>query len=226
MEEINMSYEQKTWVDRVSDYPTRRLLTDAGTSEAVTYDVTRAEGAVFNAGLQFNAETMNELEERIAAAFTDAETEKASILDTFYPVGAVYISVVNTSPATLFGGTWTSITGGVLLTANSSGTTGGSDTISYTPSGSIAFAGTIASAVADLPSHTHSANVPRISTSSSDWKGGSDESFNNVTTTTSYKGGGAGHTHGFTGSGTFTGTSLTYDNRMPYITVYAWRRTA
>jgi hypothetical protein len=30
----------------------------------------------------------------------------ANILDLVYPVGAIYMSVVNTSPATLFGGTW------------------------------------------------------------------------------------------------------------------------
>ena len=226
MEAINMSYEQKTWVDRVSTYPTRRILKDANTEEEITYDISQSEGTVFNDGIQYNANTMNDLEQRIADAFASVETTMGNILETYYPIGAVYISAVNTSPATLFGGTWTSITGGVLLPANSAGVTGGSDTVSYTPSGSITFTGTINSALADLPSHTHSANVPRITTSVKSWTGGSDDSFNNVTTTTSSVGGSQGHTHGFSGGGSFTGNALTYDNRMPYITVYAWRRTA
>ena len=31
---------------------------------------------------------------------------KSALVNTIYPVGAIYMSVVNTSPATLFGGTW------------------------------------------------------------------------------------------------------------------------
>ena len=226
MEAINMSYEQKTWVDRVSTYPTRRILKDVNTEEEVTYDISQSEGIVFNEGVQYNAETMNDLEQRIADAFASVETTMGNILETYYPIGAVYISVVNTSPATLFGGTWTSITGGVLLPANSAGVAGGSDTISYTPSGSITFTGTINSSLADLPAHTHTISVARYDSSAEDWASGSDYGYKNVTTTTSSAGGNQGHTHGFSGGGSFTGNTLTYDNRMPYITVYAWRRTA
>jgi hypothetical protein len=38
-----------------------------------------------------------------------------SIFNQIYPVGAVYISTSSTSPATLFGGTWTAIGGGRVL---------------------------------------------------------------------------------------------------------------
>lgn len=37
-----------------------------------------------------------------------------------YPVGSVYISTVSTSPASVYGGTWTSISGYFLIGANSS----------------------------------------------------------------------------------------------------------
>ncbi len=40
---------------------------------------------------------------------------ESEILDKTYPVGAVYISVVTTSPASLFGGTWAQIGAGYAL---------------------------------------------------------------------------------------------------------------
>ena len=46
-----------------------------------------------------------------------------------YPVGAIYISYTSTSPASLFGGTWTPITGRFLY-MNSGTSTGGSNTVS------------------------------------------------------------------------------------------------
>lgn len=52
----------------------------------------------------------------------------AEIMLDLYPVGAVYISVNSTSPASLFGGTWEAIEGRFLLGANEryvAGSTGG-----------------------------------------------------------------------------------------------------
>lgn len=37
-----------------------------------------------------------------------------NILETFYPVGSIYISTVSTSPANFIGGTWTAISGAVI----------------------------------------------------------------------------------------------------------------
>ena len=55
-----------------------------------------------------------------------------SFLDKVYPVGSIYMSVNDTNPATLFGGTWEEIAGGrVLMGADSTytlGSTGGSYT--------------------------------------------------------------------------------------------------
>ena len=42
-----------------------------------------------------------------------------NIIDIIYPVGSVYSSTSSTSPATLFGGTWTQINGAVLAAYNS-----------------------------------------------------------------------------------------------------------
>lgn len=58
-----------------------------------------------------------------------------AVLDA-YPVGAVYISYVSTSPASLFGGSWTQITGRFLRAANDV-STGGSDSFSMATKGSL-----------------------------------------------------------------------------------------
>ena len=56
-----------------------------------------------------------------------------------FPVGYIYISYTNTSPAITYGGTWSSISGGKYLRAAAASSTGGSNTIS----------------VDQMPSHTH-----------------------------------------------------------------------
>jgi hypothetical protein len=70
------------------------------------------------------------------------------VLQAVYPVGSIYCSYGNTSPATLFGfGQWTKIEGRFLLGANSTyslGSTGGAATVALT--------------VAQLPAHSHGAS--------------------------------------------------------------------
>ena len=51
----------------------------------------------------------------------DQFTNKAHFIDLIYPVGSIYMSVNNTSPATLFGGTWTQLQNQFLLGAGSIG---------------------------------------------------------------------------------------------------------
>ena len=67
-----------------------------------------------------------------------------SLLDLIYPVGALYISSVNTSPASLLGGTWIKIENALLAASgNTYGTvanTSGSNTIT----------------TAQMPQHKHS----------------------------------------------------------------------
>ena len=74
-------------------------------------------------------------EDRIKAL----ESKLNNMVDVFYPVGSIYTSMNNTSPATLFGGTWTQITDRFLYCANSSKQTGGSKTIT----------------IDNLPNHNH-----------------------------------------------------------------------
>ena len=43
------------------------------------------------------------------------ESNNSSIVDIIYPVGSIYMSMNNTSPETLFGGTWEKLAGGRCL---------------------------------------------------------------------------------------------------------------
>lgn len=69
----------------------------------------------------------------------------ASLLDKIYPVGSVYMSFTNKSPAEFLGGTWEALADGrVLIAANSTyevDATGGATTHTLT--------------IAQLPSHSH-----------------------------------------------------------------------
>ena len=113
-----------------------------------------------------------------------------------YPVGAIYMSYVATSPASLFGGEWTQIRDRFLVGVGSSyaaGATGGEATHKLT--------------VDELPSHSHNYSYPGYE-AGGEWYGASGTAKGNTVATTAV-GGGAAH-----------------ENRPPYFAVYIWRRTA
>ena len=61
----------------------------------------------------------------------------SSWIDILHPVNSFYISYASTSPANLFGGTWTQVTNAALRGATSKGYTdsrGGASTFSELPS--------------------------------------------------------------------------------------------
>lgn len=64
-------YEKKTWVNRQSEHPARRKLTPTGNDGE--YDVSRSEGIIIEDGDAFDADTMNDLERRVAAGFTELD---------------------------------------------------------------------------------------------------------------------------------------------------------
>jgi hypothetical protein len=150
----------------------------------------------------------------------------ASILLAVYPVGAVYCSVVNTSPSTLFGGTWSVFAAGRVLVGLDSGDTD-FDTAEETrgakttQSSAQSFAGTPSSVIVN---HVHVQSLPT-------GQSGSQNSGTRDTTTT---GSGAdalstanptGGAASYTPAGTNTpgvATSVV----QPSIVVYMWKRTA
>ena len=83
-----MGFTPKIWQDRVSEYPTRRLLTYQDTSmQQVT--VQRDEGVVSAQGDSFTAANMNGLESRIGTAFSQVNTS-----DTYSGLGTSATTIV------------------------------------------------------------------------------------------------------------------------------------
>lgn len=77
------------------------------------------------------------------------------LLDMIYPIGAIYWSKNNTSPASLFGGTWVQIVEDRFPLFGNDDTTGGSRTVSIS--------------VANLPSHSHSTGLGNTGGGRTDW---------------------------------------------------------
>ena len=71
---------KKEWVDRQSQYPSRRKLTQ--TTVENVYEVERAEGDVPEPGDAFDAANMNDIEDRVYNAFGLLDGTDISILDT------------------------------------------------------------------------------------------------------------------------------------------------
>ncbi len=165
------------------------------------------------------------------------EEEIGNLWSLIYPVGAIYISTVSTSPASLFGGTWVRIQDTFLLAAGETyeaGSTGGSATHVHAT-------GDLALTVAQMPWHGHQvrfhnnagtkgtayyyngatktystgAQAPGIT-----WKGttfvAAQDGAGDQAGAADPVGGGEAHNHG----NTEAGSSL-----PPYLTVYVWERT-
>jgi len=149
-----------------------------------------------------------------------------AICDLIYPIGSIYLSVNNVSPATLFGGTWEKIQNRFLLGDGSLytlGATGGeaSVTLSLTEIPSHNHSGTTESNGA----HTH--NVKGLNGTSSG-SGACLESYprnapSTRTVSNAAMSNGA-HTHDFTTEN--SGGGQAHNNMPPYLVVSMWKRTA
>lgn len=76
-------FQTKKWVNRQSEHPARRRLTPTGNDNE--YDVTRAEGVIMEDGDAFDADTMNDLENRIKAGFTEYDPGSNGVDVTVQP---------------------------------------------------------------------------------------------------------------------------------------------
>lgn len=165
-----------------------------------------------------------------------------SDLDMVYPVGSIYMSVNNTNPETLFGGSWSPLENRFLLGAGSSytaGNTGGSANaiIPYHRHNVAAVSGAITGG-----SHHHppsndkywittsatSTNSSQYATSSTTSRyafyASSSGMYERIANT-----GNETHTHNLPQHYTdYVGTSgnTTGANMPPYLVVYMWKRTA
>ena len=124
-----------------------------------------------------------------------------------YPVGSIYLSVSQTDPATLFGGTWQRIKDRFLLAAGDTyevGDVGGEAEHELT--------------VDEMPEHEHveEVNYTAINSGSSRiWAFVTNDSATKTTSTT--------HFYGFSNP---SGGSQAHNNMPPYLAVYVWQRTA
>ena len=117
-----------------------------------------------------------------------------------YPVGAIYLSVTEVDPSSLFGGTWERIGGRFLLGADSTyaaGSTGGEAAHTLT--------------VDEMPRHNH--EVDNLNAS------GNATPF--MTVQAQDKKGYGGNVQTM-----FAGGSQPHNNMPPYLTVYMWRRVS
>jgi hypothetical protein len=142
---------------------------------------------------------------------TDSTTKKITLenlLDYIYPVGSVYISVSSTSPATLFGGTWSAFGAGKTLVGIDAGDaafdtveeTGGAKTV------------TLTSAQSGLPAHNHPAPPGQF------LLGGGEEAALVA---------GTGVSSAInTNSNTAANAAESHTNLQPYIVTYMFKRTA
>lgn len=108
-----MAYVSKVWVDRQTEYPTRRKLAfDDGTGDKIV-TVSREEGTIYEAGDIFDANTMNTLESRIAAGIAEKQ-------DILIPGNGIRIDQDNVISATGGGGgiEFTKIESGSLVSVN------------------------------------------------------------------------------------------------------------
>ena len=173
----------------------------------------------------------------------------ASIVNTLYPVGSIYMSTNSTNPSSLFGvGSWEAWGAGrVPVGVNTSdpdfdnpNETGGSKSNSYTPSGSVD--GTVEAhelKLSEIPEHQHV--IWGYNNGTVAGGGGADPNYHVIYTAnmhdlppdvtgglsglTGGEGGATlGHSHGFSGS--FSGDSQSVSTIQPYVTCYMWRRTA
>lgn len=84
-----MAFQKKTWKDRLVEFAGRRILTNVSTGQSQTFDVTRSEGQISQAGDAFSAANMNNLEQRIGDAFTKTDSDITTLEGKMTP-HAVY----------------------------------------------------------------------------------------------------------------------------------------
>ena len=158
-------------------------------------------------------------------------------LDMCYPVGAIYMSTVATSPADLFGGTWEAMPAGRVLLAQGTSEWG----VEY-QAGSTGGEHEHQLSVGELPAHEHKATVATATLTGDVGHIAHDSQYGmtvhtgvfSVTTTSRGNGdsGGSAETIHFNGSHSHSvnisnaGNGQSHNNLQPYIAVFMWCRIA
>lgn len=164
--------------------------------------------------IQNLTEKDTEIEKSIEQSKNTLDDKISAYWEKIYPVGSIYVSISATSPAKLFGGTWSQIQDRFLLAAGSSypaGSTGGEAEHKLT--------------ISEMPSHSHNKS------------NGDVVALNGVSGEVARSRVASGEdVYAFTASdidslsyGGVTskvGEGTGHNNMPPYLVVYVWRRTA
>lgn len=185
---------------------------------------------------------------------TSVEEVTGGLPAVIFPVGAIYITAGNTNPGTFLGGTWAQIAEGRTLigvgtlsgNTYAAGATGGAASVSLTigqmpahdhggATGAQSADHTHSGTVSSAGGHTHATNIKRWAEGEISPGGyqtttalsrADDEiqtdSAGNHTHTITLDNSSASHAHAVTTQG----GGGAHENRMPYLAVYFWQRTA
>ena len=200
-----------------SDVLTYGHIIDSLTSNATDKVLSANQGRVLNDKID-NID-LSYLEDGISTNTESINSLTNNLINLIYPVGSIYMSVNNVSPASFLGGTWEAIEDRFLLAAGSSysaGSTGGEATHKLTTN--------------EIPSHTHINCIYNINNKNFNMKMNAIRlkdtsvyqwvdisSASDITTA----GGDGGDPCGITKS---SGGSQVHNNMPPYLTVYIWKR--
>lgn len=157
----------------------------------------------------------------------------------YFPVGSIYLSVIDLDPSNYFGGTWERIQGRFLIGVgnqiedNNTNWCGELNNESYNFwNGEMGGQYSHKLTTDEMPTHTHAQNshshaVPFGANSSAFASGWKYAWSSGLTADTSGKGwnGNAG-TFGVTATNQNTGGSQNHNNLPPYLAVYMWKRIA
>ena len=216
-----------------SSYDVKYTITDAFTTVTILDMVSTATVLMdFNAGGKGIAiGKVSEKDKTLEIADSwELEVHGKKLIDYIYPIGSIYLSVNSTSPATLFGGSWTQLKDRFLLGAGStysSGATGGAATHKLS--------------VAEMPSHAHYTPFFNNMTNNGEMKSDFIGVFGKgVTASQALKDTGQTSTMEMwwinqtnTAEGnewayltSAKGSGSAHNNMPPYLVVYMWKRTA
>ena len=154
------------------------------------------------------------------------ELGKENIFNRVYPVGSIYMSMIGTSPASLFGGTWTQLQSQFLLAANNTASANADPKYNNNESGGEEMH-TLTQA--EMPTHNH---IQRTSPKTWGWA----RTALIFTASASSSATGADTPLGNSEYGTYSNRTYLYtetnggdgshNNMPPYLAVYMWKRTA
>ena len=216
-----------------SSYDVKYTITDAFTTVTIIDMVSTASVLMdFKAGGKGIAiGKVSEKDKTLEIADSwELEVHGKKLIDYIYPIGSIYLSVNSTSPATLFGGSWTQLKDRFLLGAGStysSGATGGAATHKLS--------------VAEMPSHAHDTPFFNNMTNNGEMKSDFIGVFGKgVTASQALKDTGQTSTMEMwwinqtnTAEGnewayltSAKGNGSAHNNMPPYLVVYMWKRTA